>query len=107
MVQAMIIFNNEDYSPKRWHTAMWMWFFILLPLLLNLQFKKVMTTIETIGAVGHYVFFVANIITLGVMAQRSPTSFVFKTLTHSSPGWSNPAVAFGIGLITTGFSLSG
>ncbi|KAI1842938.1 hypothetical protein JX266_010956 [Neoarthrinium moseri] len=41
------------------------------------------------------------------MAQRSSARYVFQTLTHDVSGWTNPAVAWGIGLLTVTYPLTG
>jgi len=99
MVTALIIFNKEDYVYHRWHTALIMWLFILTPLVSNLWFKKVLNVIETAGGVIHVVFFIVSIITLAALARRSTNEFVFDTLINDASGWTNPGVAFGIGLL--------
>ncbi len=99
MVTALIIFNKEDYVYHRWHTSLLMWLFILLPLVFNLWFKKVLNVLETAGAIIHFVFFFVSIITLAALAQRSTTEFVFHTIVNDVSGWTNPGVAFGIGLL--------
>jgi len=103
----MIIFNNPNYNPASWHTAMIMWAFILIPLVFNLYFRKLLNTFETIGGILHVVFFIVTIITLAALAQRSTTDFVFKTLVTDVSGWTNPAVSFGIGLLTVVFPVAG
>jgi choline transport protein len=35
VVQALIIFNNADYVPQRWHATLIMWCFVLLPVVWN------------------------------------------------------------------------
>lgn len=99
MVTALIIFNKEDYIYHRWHTSLLMWLFILTPLVVNLWFRKVLNVIETVGAVVHVVFFFVSIITLAILAQRSTTEFVFDTIVNDVSGWTNPGIAFGIGLL--------
>jgi hypothetical protein len=84
-----------------------MWLFILIPLVFNIWFRRVLNTLETIGGVIHVIFFFVNIITLTVLAKRSSTDFVFKTLTHDISGWSNPGVAFGLGLLTMTYPIAG
>ena len=84
-----------------------MWAFILIPLVFNLYFRKLLNTFETIGGILHVVFFIVTIITLAALAQRSTTDFVFKTLVTDVSGWTNPAVSFGIGLLTVVFPVAG
>ncbi|KAF2673819.1 amino acid transporter [Microthyrium microscopicum] len=107
IVEALIIFNNDSYVPERWHVALLMWFFILVPFVLNLWLRKVLNALESLGGIIHVIFFIVNIIVLSVLARRSTTDFVFKTLTHDISGWTNPGVAFGLGLLTMTFPLGG
>jgi choline transport protein len=52
-------------------------------------------------------FFFASIVTLAVMAEKSSATYVFRTLTHDASGWTNPAVAWGLGLLTVTYPLTG
>jgi len=106
-MSALIIFNNPDYNPVGWHMAMFMWVFALIPLVFNLYFRRLLNAIEMIGAVLHVVFFIATLITLAAMAERSTVDYVFKTITTGISGWTNPGVSFGIGLLTSVFPLVG
>ncbi|KAF2666911.1 amino acid transporter [Microthyrium microscopicum] len=107
MITALMIFNDETYSPKRWHTAMFMWLFIIVPVVFNIWFRKVINTLETVGGVIHIVFFIVNIVLLPVLAVRSSNDYVWNTLTNDLSGWTNPGVAFGIGLLTVTYPISG
>ncbi len=101
-----MVFNSESYVVKRWHTAMLMWLFTIMPSIFNLWLRKLLGTFETIGGICHVVFFIVNIITLTVLARRSTTDYVFKTLTNDVSGWTNPAVAWVIGLLTVVWPVS-
>jgi hypothetical protein len=35
MVEGMIIFNNDDFVPKRWHTTLLAWAFMIVPVIWN------------------------------------------------------------------------
>jgi amino acid transporter len=107
LVTALIIFNNESYVLQRWHTSMLMWLFILLPLFFNLWFRKLINIMETVGGICFVIGFIINIITLTLLAKRSTNDFVWKTLTHESPGWTNPGIAWSIGLLTVTGPLTG
>lgn len=107
MITALAIFNYPDYNPQRWHTTMIMWVLIVIPFVFNLWFKPLLNTFELIGGIGHVVFFFVSMITLIVLGERSTTDFVFKTLTNDASGWTNPGVAWGIGLLTVTFSVTG
>jgi hypothetical protein len=106
MVQGLVLFHDETYTPKRWHATMFMWAFIVGPVLCNLFLRRVLNTLETIGGVFHVLFFIAVVITLTTLAERSTTDFVFKTLTTNVSGWSNPGIAWNLGLLTTVFPIT-
>jgi amino acid transporter len=106
MVQGLIIFHNPDYEPKRWHATMLMYAFIVAPVLCNLVLRRVLNTLETIGGICHVLFFIATITVLSTLAERSTTDFVFKTLTNDVSGWTNPGVAWSLGLLTTVFPIT-
>ncbi|KAF2185564.1 amino acid transporter [Zopfia rhizophila CBS 207.26] len=106
MVQGLVIFHNETYEPKRWHATMFMWAFIVAPVLCNLFLRRVLNTLETIGGICHVLFFIVVIATLSTLADRSTPEFVFQTLTTDVSGWSNPGVAWSLGLLTTVFPIT-
>lgn len=106
MVSGLIVFNNPHYVPKGWHTTLIMWAFIFVPTVANLFLRRVLNTFETIGGVCHVLFFAAVIITLVTLAERSTAGFVFNTLTNDLSGWTNPGVAWSIGLLTVTFPIT-
>ena len=84
-----------------------MWAIIILPFLANFWFRKVLKVVEAVGAICHVVFFFVSIITLAALAEKSTVHYVFHTLTHDLSGWSNPTVAWGMGLLTVTYPLTG
>jgi choline transport protein len=123
-VQALIIFNNPDYIFKRWHTVLLIWACVIFPVILNVRTlllpvirlpntvaqvyaRRLLASLEIVGGVCHFVFFFCNVITLGVLAQRSSNHFVWATLVNNVSGWTNPGAAFCIGLLSPTFVLSG
>lgn len=107
VVQGLLIFNYESYEPQRWHGTLIMWAFVIVPVLCNFWFRKLLNTLEMIGGICHFVFLVISVITLAVLARRSTADFVFNTLTHDLSGWTNPAIAWSIGLLTVTFPITG
>jgi hypothetical protein len=83
-----------------------MWGFVVVPVVWNFWFRRILNTLEIIGGICHVVFFIVSVITLVVLAKGSPASFVFNTLCHDLSGWNNPGVAFGIGFITVTFPIT-
>lgn len=107
IVLSLTTFNNPGYEPQRWHSTLVMWAVTVFPLVGNLWLPKLITVMEMIGAIVHVTFFLASIITLSVMAEKSSLSYVFQTLTHDASGWSNQVVAWGLGILTVTFPLTG
>jgi choline transport protein len=107
VVVGLITFNNPDYVAARWHVTLIMWAITIFPFLGNFWFRKLLNPLEAVGAICHVVFFIVSIVTLVVLAQRSSVDFVFNTLTHDISGWTNPAVAWGLGLLTVTYPLTG
>jgi choline transport protein len=104
---ALLIFNYETYNPKRWHATLLMWAFSLSVLTGNFWFRRMIKVLQTVGAICHVTFFLSSVITLLVLARRSTPRYVFATLTNDLSGWTNPAVAWGIGLLTVTYTVAG
>lgn len=104
---GMATFNHPTYMPERWHVTLIMWGLTIFPFLANFWFRKLLTPLEAVGAICHVVFFIVSIITLAVLAQHSTVEYVFHTLTHDVSGWKNPVVAWGLGLLTVTYPLTG
>lgn len=107
VVVGLAIFNNPNYVPERWHVTLIMWAITLFPFFANFWFRKLLNPLEAVGAICHVVFFIVSIVTLVTLAERSTVEYVFHTLTHDVSGWQNPAVAWGLGLLTVTYPLSG
>jgi choline transport protein len=107
MITSLVIFNNDDYVPERWHTSLIMIAAMLVPFALNLWFRKVLNTFESLGGILHICLFIAFIVVFIVSGPRSDSDFVFKTLTWETSGWNNPGVSWGLGLLSMTFSVTG
>jgi hypothetical protein len=106
IVIGLVVFNYPDYTPERWHGTFIMWGFVVIPVVWNFWFRKMLNTLEMIGGICHVIFFIVSIITLVCLAQRSDSSYVFNTLTNDVSGWTNPGVAFSLGLLTVTFPIT-
>jgi choline transport protein len=107
IIVSLASFNNAEYVPQRWHSTLIMWALTLCPFIGNFWLPKFINILETAGAICHVTFFFASIVTLAAMAQKSSARYVFQTLTHDASGWTNPAVAWGLGLLTVTYPLTG
>jgi hypothetical protein len=72
---------------------------------LNFGLKRVINPLENISGVLHVVFFIIIVAVLTSTTSHRSTEFVFKTLRAES-GWSNPGIAWSIGLLTTAYPIS-
>ncbi|KAF2428690.1 amino acid transporter, partial [Tothia fuscella] len=107
LVQGMVIFNNPDYVPERWHGTLIMWCFIILPVVCNLYARRILVVLEIMGGIFHLVFFICVMAVLVVMSRRSSNEFVWATSVNNITGWTNPGAAFSIGLLSPVFVVSG
>lgn len=106
-IQGMVILNYENYVVERWHGTLIAWAVLAIPVTTNIFARKILPTIEIVGAVTHITFFIVFIIVLAVLAPRSPASFVFGTNVFGLSGWQNQTVQWCIGLISATFPLGG
>lgn len=104
-LSGLIIFNIPDYEPKAWHSTVFLITFLLVPLVLNLYLRKIINYLETIGGIFHVILFVAIVATLCTLAKRSTPEYVFLTL-HTDAGWTNPGIAFSIGMLVVAYPIS-
>lgn len=102
-IQGLIAFHINTYEPKAWHTTLLMCGCLIFAAISNLFLRKVLNAVENISGVCHILFFIIAITILLTSAERSSPEFVFTTLTRDISGWSNPGVAWNIGLLTTVF----
>jgi choline transport protein len=105
IIQGLIIQNYPNYIPKLWHGTLLMWAVLLLPFLCNIFARRILPALEIVGAVGHLAFFLAFVITLGVLSPPSSASFVFTQSITGLSGWSSPGVQWCIGLLSSAFPL--
>ena len=84
-----------------------MWATILVPLFLNIYARRLLAPFEIIGMCCHLIFLPVMIVVLVCTAPRSTPSFVFTEFLYGESGWTNPGVAFSIGLLTSTYTFTG
>lgn len=107
IIASLASFNNVEYVPQRWQSTLIMWALTTCPFIGNFWLPRFINMLETAGVICHVSFFFASIVTLAVLAEKSSVSYVFHTLTHDASGWKNPTVAWGLGLLTVTYPLTG
>jgi choline transport protein len=105
ILQGLIVLNDETYIYKRWHGTLLAWTVLALPLFCNIFARRILPTLEIIGGIGHFVFFLAIVCTLCILSPRSSAEFVFTETTTGLSGWSSPGVQWCIGLLSAAFPL--
>ncbi|KAG9229523.1 amino acid/polyamine transporter I [Amylocarpus encephaloides] len=106
IVTGLAIFNYPEYEPQRWHGTLIMWGFVIIPVVWNFWFRRMLNTLEMIGGICHVIFFIVSVTTLAVLAERSSASFVFNTIWDEFSGWDNKGVAFSLGMVTVTFPIT-
>lgn len=106
-IQGLIILNNDNYVPHRWHGTLLTWGCLSVPLFFNVFARKALPSLEIIGGIAHIVFLIVVVVVLVVLAPRSSAEFVFKTSVSGLSGWDNYGVSWCIGLLSATFPLGG
>ncbi|KAF2092459.1 amino acid transporter [Rhizodiscina lignyota] len=107
MLQGLIEFNYPDYAPKPWHGTLLMWVFIVLPVFWNFFARRLLVALEITGGIFHFIFFLATVVTLGVLVPRNSNDFVWNTSVSGLSGWNNSGVTFCLGLLSPAFAVAG
>lgn len=96
-IQGLIKLNNPDYEPKAWHGTMLIWSVLVICLIFNTFFSRLLPLVEGVIVVLHVAGFFAVIIPLWVMSDRSHASGVFTSF-EDNMMWGNLPLAVIIGL---------
>lgn len=100
---------RPDWVAAPWVTTLVMWVYLILPVIMNLWFRKLIKPLELVGAVSHALFPFIIMIWLLVSGPRSTNDQVWTNITYGQDvsGWTSPFLAFGIGLVPSAFSTAG
>ena len=105
-IQGVVILNYDNYVGAGWHGTLLMWAVILVFLVINIWGIRLLPVIELIGGICHLVFYVMILVTLVILAPRSPPSFVF-TQFNNGGGWASDGVSWCVGLLTVVYCFVG
>lgn len=106
IIQGLIVQNYPTtYIPQLWHGTLLSWAVLALPLICNIFARRILPPLEIIGGIGHFVFLIAIVTTLAVMAPRSTADFVFTTTITGFSGWKSSGVQWCVGLLSAAFPL--
>ncbi|KAH6976168.1 amino acid permease [Ilyonectria sp. MPI-CAGE-AT-0026] len=95
--QSLININNDNYVGTRWQGMLFYWAILAYAAFFNIWGMKAMPHINLISGVIHVAAFVAIVITLGVMAPKNTSTFVFTEFVNSS-GWKSDGISWLVGM---------
>ncbi|KAM0417113.1 hypothetical protein ACHAPT_012889 [Fusarium lateritium] len=96
-IQALVIFNDDDYVPTRWQGMLFYWAVLAYSAAQNVWGIKVLPQVNGFSGIIHIVPFFAIVVVLGLISDKNPSYFVFKDVVNSS-GWDSDAISWLIGL---------
>ncbi|KAL8695665.1 MAG: hypothetical protein Q9224_003252 [Gallowayella concinna] len=97
IIQGLIVLNNPDYSPERWHGTLLLWAIICVAVLVNTVISSLLPKLECVILIIHILGFFAVMIPLVYMAPHGSASDVF-TLFINEGGWKTNGLSFFVGL---------
>ncbi|KAI4219915.1 MAG: hypothetical protein L6R36_007991 [Xanthoria steineri] len=98
-IQSLMLLNDPSYSFQRWHGTLLIIAVATVAICLNVFLAKQLPQIEVLMLILHFVGFFAIIISLWVMAPRTPAKIVF-TQFQNNGGW--PALGLSVLIGMTG-----
>lgn len=104
-LEALIEFNNPDYTAKGWHTTLMVMAICVQQGFMNMYTFKIVPWLELLCGVLHVALWVVWVIIMGVMGTRHNKEFLL--VDSSSSGWNNSFVSWNLGMTCLTWSLTG
>lgn len=104
-IQGLLILNDDEYVPERWHLTLLMFAIMLVPLVVNIFARRLLAPVEILGGIFHIIFVPAILVPLVLLAPRNPSSFVWDGFISGISGWKNDGVIWSLGLLSVTFPL--
>ncbi|CAA9964976.1 amino acid transporter [Pyrenophora teres f. maculata] len=105
-VQGLVILNNPNYVPERWHGTLLVIAVATFSILFNTLLARKLPLVEGIVLVLHIFGFFAIFITMWVLGPRSPPKEVFGGF-QDNAGWGSVGLSVLVGQLSPIFSLLG
>ena len=102
----MIILNNPDYAPERWHGTLLIIAVASFSIIFNTLLARKLPLVEGIVLVLHIFGFFAVFITMWVLGPRTPASEVFSGF-QDNAGWGSVGLSVLVGQLAPIFALLG
>lgn len=107
IVQALVIINDETYTPTRWQSTLLIFASVIGIGLFNIFGAKRLPLAEGVFVVSHFFAFFPIIIAILVLAPKTTPSAVFLKFTDNGSGWPNVAWGTLVGQVSAMFSVLG
>lgn len=98
MIQGLVVLNFESYRHERWHGTLIAMLVTTFGSLFNIFLVNLLPMVETVSLILHFAGWLGILISLWVLAPRTPSEQVWTGFSDS--GWGNTGVASLIGMIT-------
>lgn len=95
--KGLIVLNNADYSPQRWHATLLIIAVVALCVLINVFVARRLPLVEGCLAILHFAGIFVVIIVLWTLAPRNNAHDAFLRLNNEG-GWSSDGLSFMVGL---------
>ncbi|KAJ5539518.1 amino acid permease [Penicillium frequentans] len=98
-IQGLVVLVDPGYELVRWRGTLLMWAVAIIPIIINIFARRVLSAIEVAAGIMHVVFLPVTIAVFVILAPRNPDSFVWDTFVGGLSGWENSGVVFSVGLL--------
>lgn len=105
-IQGLVILNNPDYIPEKWHGTLLTFAVATFSVFFNTFLVKRLPLVEGIVLILHIFGFFGVLITLWVLGPRASASEVFTTFNNYG-GWSSDGLSAVVGVLAVMIPLLG
>ncbi|CAG9984530.1 unnamed protein product [Clonostachys byssicola] len=104
--QGVIIMNNDNYVPERWHGLLLYWAVLVYCAVTNIWGIRILPHTNIAIGVVHIAAFIGVVAVLLAMSDKTSASSVFVEVQNQS-GWDSDALAWLVGLISAVYPFLG
>lgn len=105
-IQGLIVLNQSDYVPQRWHGSLIAIFLVFFSLFINTTLARHFPVIEGVILLLHIFGFIAILVPLWVLAPLSTAHDVFTTF-NGGGDWRSTGLAVLVGILSPQLALIG
>ncbi|KAG9203869.1 hypothetical protein G6514_002030 [Epicoccum nigrum] len=105
-IQGLIILNNPNYIPERWHGTLLIIAVATFSIIFNTLLARKLPLVEGIVLVFHIFGFFAVLVTMWILAPRTPANEVFAAF-QDNAGWGSIGLSVLLGQLAPIFTLLG